>query len=91
MGQMTVGIRELKARLSSYLQQVKAGSTLVITERGKPVGRIVPFKPSIEAQVEELCQAGLVAWNGRKLAPTEPVVRIRGTKTVAELLVEDRE
>lgn len=44
MTEMTVGIRELKARLSNYTQQVKAGATLVITERSKPVGRIVPLR-----------------------------------------------
>jgi prevent-host-death family protein len=91
MTQMTVGIRELKTRLSSYLKEVKAGSTLVITERGKPVGRIVPIKPSVEAQMQELVQSGLVAWNGRKLSSTEPVVKLRGQKTIAELLLEDRE
>jgi len=35
----TVGIRELKTQLSRYIRQVKAGSTVVITDRGKPVGR----------------------------------------------------
>lgn len=54
MTEMTVGIRELKARLSNYMQQVKAGATLVITERGKPVGRIVPLSPAVEAWVQEL-------------------------------------
>jgi len=88
---MTVGIRELKARLSHYMQQVRAGATLVITERGKPVGRIVPVRPSVEARAQELVQAGLVAWNGRKLAPIAPVAHARGRQTVAELLLEDRE
>jgi prevent-host-death family protein len=91
MTQMTVGIRELKTRLSAYLKEVKAGSTLIITERGKPVGRIVPIKPSVEAQMQELVQSGLVAWSGRKLSPIEPVVKLRGHKTIAGLLLEDRE
>jgi len=34
MTQTTVGIQDLKARLSSYMRQVKDGATLVITERG---------------------------------------------------------
>jgi prevent-host-death family protein len=91
MAETTVGIRELKARLSTYLRQVKAGATLTITERGKPIGRIIPLSPSVEARVQELAQAGLVAWSGRKLAPREPVARTRGKKMVAELLLEDRE
>ncbi len=91
MAQMTVGIRELKARLSGYVQQVKAGTTLVITERGKPVGRIVPMKPSADVRMQELVQAGVVAWSGRKLAPMAPVARVQGRRTVADLLLEDRE
>jgi prevent-host-death family protein len=91
MAEVTVGVRELKARLSSYLKQVKAGATLVITERGRPVGRIVPVKPAVEARVRELSQAGLAAWSGRKLAPIAPVARTRGSQMIADLLLEDRE
>lgn len=91
MTQVTVGIRDLKARLSAHLQQVKAGATLIITERGKPIGRIVPLRPSAEARVRELAQAGLVSWNGQKLAPRPPVARSRGRKMVADMLLEDRE
>jgi prevent-host-death family protein len=39
MRQITVGIREIKGQFSRYLRQVKAGATVVITERGTPVGR----------------------------------------------------
>ena len=91
MTHMTVDIRELKARLSNYVQQVKSGATLVITERGKPVGRIVPLSPSVETRVQELVQAGLMAWSGQKLAPMTPVARTQGRRTVADLLLEDRE
>jgi len=91
MTQATVGIRELKARLNSYLRQVKDGTTLVITERGKPIGRIVPVSASVETRLRELIQAGLVAWSGRKLTPMDPVARTRGSRTVADLLLEDRE
>jgi prevent-host-death family protein len=91
MAQATVGIRELKTRLGSYVQRVKSGSTFVITERGKPIGRIVPISPSVESRAHELIRAGLIAWSGRKLVPTTPVARTRGKQTVAELLLEDRE
>ncbi len=90
MIQMTVGVRELRAQLSNYLRQVKAGATVVITEQGKPVGRIVPIKSMVEAQGQELLQAGLVAWSGDKLVPMAPVARTRGKRTVAELLLENR-
>jgi prevent-host-death family protein len=91
MAEMTVGIRELKAQLSKYLHQVASGSTLVITDHGKPVGRIVPMQPSVEARVQELVQAGIVSWSGRRLSAIAPVAYTRGPRTVAELLLEDRE
>lgn len=91
MTQLTVGIRELKARLSGYLQQVKAGSTLVITDRGQPIGRIVPIKPSLETQMQELLQTGLVTWSGHRLIPLEPAAKVQGRQTVADLLLENRE
>jgi prevent-host-death family protein len=91
MTEMTVGIRELKARLSAYMRQVKAGSTLTVTERGKPIGRIVPLSPSLEARVAELAQAGMVTWSGHRLVSLAPVARSKGNRTVADLLLEDRE
>jgi prevent-host-death family protein len=38
----TAAVSELKARLSEYLDQVKAGSEIVVTDRGRPVARLVP-------------------------------------------------
>ena len=91
MKQITVGVRELKGQLSRYLQEVKAGATLVITERGTPVGRLVPVVSSLEERLEELVATHQVAWSGRKLKPMSPPARPQGGKTVADLLVEDRE
>ena len=91
MAAITVGIRELKTRLGTYLQRVRAGGTVIITDRGKPVGRIIPVKSSPEAQVRELAQAGLVLWSGGKLSHRAPVARTKGKITVADLLIEDRE
>lgn len=91
MAQTSVGIRELKSRLSAYLRQVKNGATLVITEHGKPVGRIVPIRSSVEERAGDLAEAGLITWSGRRLASRQPVVVARGRKTVSDLLLEDRE
>ena len=90
MKQVTVGIRELKDHLSEYVEQVKQGATLVITERGKPVGRMVPFASTVEERLDQLVAANMVAWSGRKVRPASPVARSRGGKTVAEILLEDR-
>ena len=91
MSQVTVGIRELKAHLSSYIRQVKAGGSVVITEHGKPVGRIVPASPSLETRLQVLIEAGLAAWSGQRLSPMAPVASVRREQMVADLLLEDRE
>ena len=39
----TAAVSELKARLSEYLNQVKGGAEILITDRGKPVARLAPL------------------------------------------------
>lgn len=51
---MEVGIRELKARLSAYLDQVEAGATIRVTDRGRLKAFIVPAAPDpVERGIEE--------------------------------------
>jgi prevent-host-death family protein len=38
----TVGIRELKNRLSMYLRDARAGQTVAITDRGRVVAELTP-------------------------------------------------
>jgi prevent-host-death family protein len=89
--QKEIGIRELKTRLSSYLRQVRAGETIIITDRGRPIGRIVPIMMTTHDQLEVLRSAGLIDWNGETISKIDPVAQITGKRTVAELLIEDRE
>jgi prevent-host-death family protein len=41
----TVGIADLKARLSEHLRSVRKGRTLTVLDRGTPIARIVPCAP----------------------------------------------
>ena len=91
MAEMKVGVRELKTRLSEYLRQVKAGQTILITEHGRQVGRIVPADQPLEAKLQAMIEAGTLAWSGQKLEPMVPVTKVQGEGSVADLLVEDRE
>jgi prevent-host-death family protein len=43
MAMKTAAVSKLKAYLSDYLNQVKAGTEVLITDRGKPVARLVPI------------------------------------------------
>lgn len=86
-----VGIRELKSTLSECVREVKSGRTIVVTEHGQPVARIIPEGISLRERVEALRRAGAIAWSGRRLRPAKPVGKTRGDKTVADLIVENRE
>jgi prevent-host-death family protein len=41
----TAGVREARQDLTSLLDDVRKGREVVITERGRPVARLVPIKP----------------------------------------------
>lgn len=90
MAELIVGVRELKARLSEYLRQVKRGRTVIITERGKPVGRLIPEGRTLEQRLQAMIDAGLAEWNGKPLPPMKPVAKLRGGKSISDLIIEDR-
>ena len=52
---MNVGVRELKAKLSEYLSQAAAGKSITVTDRGKPVARLVAYESinSLERGIEQ--------------------------------------
>jgi prevent-host-death family protein len=91
MGITQVSIRELKNRLSHYLRLTKAGESVVITERGTPIGRIIPSAAPVKDRIESMLQAGLILWNRKQLPPMAPVAKVRGRRSVSDLLIEDRE
>lgn len=49
----TVGIAELKARLSEYLRMVRKGHDLTVVDRDQPVARLVPYVTSGTLVVRE--------------------------------------
>jgi prevent-host-death family protein len=58
----TAAVARLKAKLSDYLARVKAGEEVVVTERGRPIARIIPLRAgrdAVEVRVQELARAGL--------------------------------
>jgi prevent-host-death family protein len=91
MEQIKVGIRELKENLSKYIAKVKSGQSIVITDHGKPVGRIIPEGQSLEERVEALVQAGVIAWDGKKLADITPPAVNRSDKLASDIIIEMRE
>lgn len=91
MTNMRVGTRELKSKLSEYLRRVKAGETIIVTERGKTIGQIVPVQPSLEKRLNGLVESGVAEWNGSKYQPKKPATRNRGQKQLSDLVIESRD
>ena len=61
----TVGIADLKARLSEFLARARAGDEVLVTDRGRPVARLVPIEGSGPGQepdpaLSELERAGAI-------------------------------
>jgi prevent-host-death family protein len=52
----TVGVRELRQNLSRYLERVKAGETLTVTERGNEVARLVPSRRDVDPYYLKLAE-----------------------------------
>ena len=67
MRERRVGIRTLKSKLSEYMGAVKAGTTIVVTEHGRQIARIIPETNSGEQTLEVLRTAGTILWSGRRL------------------------
>jgi prevent-host-death family protein len=65
-------ISETKAKLSALLDRVKAGEEVTITDRGRPVARIVPIPPNEvdwDERLQRLARDGLVRLPKKKLDP----------------------
>ena len=84
---MDVGIRELRAGLSRYVEQVKQGEEIVVTEHGRPVARLVPMNG--ERKIDRLIREGVViparsrtGWRPERLIPVDG--------SVSEIVIEQR-
>jgi prevent-host-death family protein len=82
-----VGVRELKNGLSAYLARVKEGEEVVVTDRGKPVARLIPMDRSTD-RLAELIAAGLVTPARRPLKKLKPPLDVGAT--VSDLVAEQR-
>ena len=93
----TASISEAKNKLSALLDQVKAGETIVILDRGVPVARLEPVttrSDDDEGRLDRLERAGVIERRGGPLPAwlldTPPVPLAEGVSAVTLLLEERR-
>lgn len=83
-----VGIRELKNGLSKYIDRVRAGEEVIVTDRGRPVARLSSLDAESD-RLAELVAAGIVR------APISqhrhrPGRRIKTKGSVSDLVAQQR-
>lgn len=86
----SVGVRELRQHASKVLDRVKAGETIAITDRGRPVARICP-EPGEEWS--GLIEAGAIRppVSSRRPEQIEPIESgMSGSRILRELRQDDR-
>ena len=92
----TVGLRELKNRLSEYVRQVRAGQAVVVTDRGQVVAELrPPGQPPpgqrVDTAVAGLVNRGLLILGSRNTGRVYPhLSRLLRSATSAKLLEAER-
>jgi len=93
----SVGVRELKNRLSEYLRQVRAGERVLVTDRGEVVAELAPpghggYEPDVPAALLGLVRQGLATLGAPANAAVYPALprRARRKLTAKQLLDEER-
>ena len=90
---MKAGVADLKARLSRYLEQVKAGHEVVVTDHGRPIAKLVPVAEAEKgSRRERLVSDGLLLPGRGRVRPAllrPPTAR--GASVLDALLEERRE
>ena len=82
-GVSSVGARQLRHELSSILDRVWDGESFEITDRGKPVARLVPLRER-ESPYDRLIADGKITPARRSPHPLPKPVRIRNPRMTSD-------
>jgi prevent-host-death family protein len=90
-----VGVRELRQNLSIYLDRVKEGERLEVTEHGRPVALLVPLPPEDDQIARLVAEGKMRPAKGslREWLEQNPPLEWKPAsgKTVTEILLEMRD
>lgn len=84
-----VGIRELKAKLSHYLDRAASGETIVVTDRGKAKAEI--RRLSVDERIQQGIREGWIRPGRPGGISLRERPRFTGRMTIAEVMAEDRD
>ena len=84
MAMKRVGVAELKDQLSKYLRAVEAGAEVEVTDRERPIARIVPVHAAVRVAVQPP-QKPFASFRARSYPPAG------WTVNSTELLLQERQ
>ena len=86
----TVNVATLEAKLSEYLRLVRAGETVRVLDRRRPVATLSGIELRKDVHVANvLVQRGVAEWHGGKPVVL-PVRPRKGPAALADAVLEDR-
>jgi prevent-host-death family protein len=94
MQSIHVGVREAKISLSKLLKMVKNGNEVILTDRGRPVGKIVPLEEEslpLEVRIKRLEEQGVLGTGVEKMQGEIPPPIPLQNGIAQQLLQEDRD
>lgn len=84
-----VAVSALRAELASWIERVRAGEEVVVTDRGVPVARLLPVDAA--PLIEQLTQQGVLSKPRRSQRPAaRGRSRVPAQGSVSELVGEQR-
>jgi prevent-host-death family protein len=91
MRSLSIGIREAKAQLSRLVSEAERGTEWIITDRGRPVAKLVPLEDAaapLDHRLAKLERWGWIESPASQPAPVPPPLTIQAD--AQRTLQEDR-
>lgn len=82
------GVRELRNHLSRYLDRVRAGEEVTVTDRGRAVARLVPVAG--RRPFDQLVADGVIEPPDPEVTRSRPRTRVATAASVSDLVADQR-
>jgi prevent-host-death family protein len=89
----TAGIKDIKNNLSRYLVEVKSGEEILITDRGKPIARIIKEHDKINVirqALAPLIERNMISMPIQPISRQAPARIETAGKSTSDMVAEDR-
>ncbi|TGK88534.1 type II toxin-antitoxin system prevent-host-death family antitoxin [Leptospira bourretii] len=89
-----VGVRDLKAKLSEYLDKARLGDEVIVTDHGKPIARLIKEPIKQKSTIEKmylLAEKGMIQLPSKdKQSKVTPPLKTKSKITASDILMNDR-